>query len=184
MKQHNPPTLEDFDALLNWLDEDRDKAGQKYESIRRRLIEIFRCRGCLDAGELADETINRVAAKVSVVSKDYNGDPALYFYGVARIVFLESVRRPAPGPKPVPPDDPERLEDLDRCLDECLGTFSSGDRDLLLRYFDCDKQTKIRSRQQLAEKLGIAQGALRIRVHRLKGPLKQCVKGCLERLGT
>ena len=31
-------TEESFDLFLSWLDPDRDLAGKRYESIRRRLI--------------------------------------------------------------------------------------------------------------------------------------------------
>ena len=55
---------EDFDALLAWLDPEREQAGLKYEQIRGSLIKIFTGRGCTDPEELADETINRVTAKI------------------------------------------------------------------------------------------------------------------------
>ena len=61
-------TKEAFDALLGWLDPNREVAGQKYEVIRRRLITIFSCRGCAEAEDLADETINRVASKLSAIN--------------------------------------------------------------------------------------------------------------------
>src|SRR5262245_44374262 len=32
---------EAFDLMLAWLDSDRERAGQKYEEIRYRLIKIF-----------------------------------------------------------------------------------------------------------------------------------------------
>ena len=46
-----------FDNLLEWLDADRDRAAEKYEAIRLRLIKIFLCRGCSEAEELSDETV-------------------------------------------------------------------------------------------------------------------------------
>ena len=57
-------TKEEFDELLSWLDTDPDRAGEKYEAIRHRLITIFLNRQCYEAEDLADETINRVAKKV------------------------------------------------------------------------------------------------------------------------
>src|SRR5258707_5663204 len=82
-----------LDTLLAWLDADRDRAGQKYESIRLRLIKIFTCRGCHEAEELADETINRVIARVDEIASGYRGDPALYFYGVSQRILLEYARK-------------------------------------------------------------------------------------------
>src|SRR5882762_2150995 len=96
MKKKWAITQEAFDGLLGWLDTNRDQAAQKYEKIRTRLIKIFICRGCGEADDLADETINRVTAKVDSIANSYTGDPALYFYGVAQKVHLEYLRsRPA-----------------------------------------------------------------------------------------
>jgi hypothetical protein len=39
---------EAFDALLDWLDSDREQAALKYETIRRSLIKIFTGRGCVE----------------------------------------------------------------------------------------------------------------------------------------
>jgi hypothetical protein len=77
-------TKESFDSLLAWLDPDREQSARKYESIRRTLIKIFTWRNVSDAEDLADETINRVAQRVNEVKPYYSGDPALYFYGVAK----------------------------------------------------------------------------------------------------
>jgi hypothetical protein len=54
---------EAFDQLLTWLNPDRERSGKKYEEIRKRLITIFTCRGCLIPKELSDETIDRVVTK-------------------------------------------------------------------------------------------------------------------------
>ena len=67
---------EAFDALLDWLDPDREQAGMKYEQIRSRLIKIFTGRGCVDAEELADETINRVTRKLKEIQEEFTGDRA------------------------------------------------------------------------------------------------------------
>ena len=47
-----------FDRFLFWLDPNREEAAIKYEAIRRKLIKIFTCRGCIDAEDLADVTID------------------------------------------------------------------------------------------------------------------------------
>ena len=89
------PTQEDFEKLWRWLDPDRDKAGEKYERIRRRLIAVFASRGCCDTEDLADKTINVVTSKIDWLVENYVGDPAPYFYAVAKNIFLESIK-----PKP------------------------------------------------------------------------------------
>jgi DNA-directed RNA polymerase specialized sigma24 family protein len=166
-------TQEAFDALLLWLDaEDRERAGAKYESIRKRLIQLFVCRGCGEPEVLADETFNRVARKMPQLSRDYVGDPALFFFGVAQNVYLESLRA-----KPKQQETDERPY---VCLDRCMQTLTAENRDLVLRYYEEEKRVKIDHRQELAAHLGIAINALRIRAHRVRSALKQCVKNCLE----
>ena len=89
--------------MLEWLNPDRDQAVKKYEKIRCRLIEILAGRGCHEAEDLSDEVIDRVVAKIDDVTKNYEGDPAYYFYGVAKKVLLEYWK-----PKPLP-DPPSRF---------------------------------------------------------------------------
>jgi DNA-directed RNA polymerase specialized sigma24 family protein len=84
---------EDFEKLLAWLHPNREQAGQKYETIRESLIKVFSWRGYNDAEDLADEVITRVAAKTRDLADSYVGDPALYFYGVAKNVVHECERR-------------------------------------------------------------------------------------------
>lgn len=81
-----------FDYLLSWLHYDRDQAAQKYESIRSSLVKIFTWERCPDPESLADEVIDRVAAKVPDIVASYTGDPSLYFYGVAKRILLERRR--------------------------------------------------------------------------------------------
>lgn len=167
-----------FDRLLFWLNPDRDKAAEKYEAVRRRLVEVFASRGFADADELADETIDRVSSKVEKISDGWVGDPAYYFLGVARKIILERLKPPRPIPPPPPPpddDDLEKLEREDRCLEKCLGLLSPEDRKLLLEYVNGNKK----QRQEQADRLGITPNALRIRVHQLKKTIRPCVKACL-----
>lgn len=171
-------TQEAFNQLLAWLDANREQAGKKYEDIRRRLIKVFTCRGCAWAEDLANETINRVAQKVPEVVPTYVGDPALYFYGVAHKVHLEYLRKnpnPPPPPSPEPPDEIEREY---QCLDRCMQRLAPENRELVLEYYQEEKQAKIDHRKELAERLGIALNALRIRAYRIRAALQQCVDDC------
>src|SRR5437660_1897600 len=180
MKKEWVLTQEAFDRLLDWLDADRDRAGKKYETVRLRLIKIFTCRGCTEAEDLADETINRVTAKVEEVAENYSGDPALYFYGVAQKVHLEYLRKRHPPLVPVPVMPSEASEEEYECLEQCVERLPTGNRRLVLEYYQEEKQAKIDHRRELAEQLGIAVNALRIRAHRIRLTLQQCVQNCLE----
>src|SRR5678809_1369390 len=78
-----------FERFLCWLGPDPESAGRKYELIRGRLIMMFRARRCVFAEDLADTTFERVARKLADISNEFTGDPARYFYGVAKKVYLE-----------------------------------------------------------------------------------------------
>jgi len=173
-----------FDRLLSWLDPDRERAGEKYEQIRARLIKIFQSRGCQTSEELADDTINRVTRKVANIADGYQGDPALYFYGVAQKVFLEYVTRKPPPPPPPRLDQEEDLNEEYECLEQCLERLSPRSRELILLYYQRDKQAKIDSRKELAARLGIASNALKIRALRVRNRLRDCVTQCLNKRGS
>ena len=152
------PTIEEFDKLLRWLDPDRDKAGEKYEKIRLRLIKIFSARGCYDAEDLAYKAINVVARKVDWLLENYQGDQALYFYGIAKKLYLETLKpRPA-----LPPPDPDRsdLDEVCGYLDECLDELPAAEKELVLRYQEGEKQERIQNRKRIADELKISRNAL------------------------
>jgi DNA-directed RNA polymerase specialized sigma24 family protein len=171
---------EDFDALLDWLDPDREQAGIKYEQIRSRLIKIFTGRGFSDAEELADETINRVTRKVKEIKNEFKGDPALYFFGVAKMLCMENLRRKAPQPPTLSPPDPDRAELEYRCLERCIERLSEEDRTLLLKDYGAKGRTQAERRKALADELGISLNALRIRVYRIRAALKECIEKCIQ----
>lgn len=172
---------ESFDALLAWLDSDRERAAMKYEEIRRRLIKIFHGRGCAEAEDLADETINRVISKLNEIGNGFSGDCERYFYAVANKVRMEYQRRRQPQPPLASNVDSSQAEQEYRCLEECIAKLSDENRELLLQYYQGEGRAKIEQRKKLAEKLGIAPNALRIRAFRIRAAVQECVEKCLER---
>jgi DNA-directed RNA polymerase specialized sigma24 family protein len=174
---------EAFDALLAWLDSNLEQAALKYEKIRRNLIKIFTGRGCVEPEDLADETINRVTSKLKEIGKDFSGDRARYFFGVANKVHLEHLRRKLPQAMPLPPNDPDSIELEYNCLERCIERLSKDNRELLLRYHGAENN-ETEHRRALAEELGIAPNALRIRVYRIRMSLKDCVEKCIERANS
>lgn len=174
------PTQEGFDKLLRWLDPDRHKAGEKYEKIRRRLIKVFDCRGCGDSEDLADDAINVVVSRIDWLIENYHGDPALYFYGVAKKVYLERLKKKPPPPLP-PSRDTSEIERECSCLERCLEEkLSQAERTLVLRYHEKYKREKIEIRRKLAQELGITINALRIRVCHIQSRLRPCIEQCLR----
>lgn len=176
-------TPESFEALLSWLGATRDEGARKYEAIRARLIGIFMKKGCTDPEDLADTTINRVINKVASLRADYVGDPANYFCGVARIVYLESRRRReiTVEATAVTPAFDINLSQTRECLHKCLSELPVQQRDLVMDYYVNEKREKIDSRQQLASELGISLNGLRIRAHRIRLSLEKCVVECIGR---
>ena len=187
-------TGEAFEGLLRSLDADRERAGEKYEQTRRKLIEFFEARGCHAPVEHADETINRVARKI------YEGeeiqDVARYFYGVARLLWMELLRERAKNPVPLdavaPPStrstketeeiEEERAERERRvgCFETCLEQFTPDNRTFIIAYYREEKGAKIESRKAQADALGVSLNALRLRACRIKSILEKCVKQCVE----
>jgi DNA-directed RNA polymerase specialized sigma24 family protein len=179
-KKEKNLTQEAFARFLNWLNPDPDQAGEKYEAIRRRLIKIFACRGCDCSEHLADETINRVIDKIPEISESYEGDRALYFYGVARYVHKEYTRK-KPPPQPPPQDDASSAtEEEYECLEQCMGNLPKRSRELFLQYNEEEKGAKIKHRKRLARELNIPLNALRIRIYRIRMNLQVCVLQCLQ----
>lgn len=177
---------DNFDALLEWLDPDRDRAGAKYEDIRESLINIFSWRGYRDAEDWADEAISRVTNKVTEVAKNYTGDPALYFYAVARRLLYE-VRRSElrfttvendQTDRSVPETDPYE-DERHECLDRCLEQLTAANRELILLYHQ-PEQRKMDHRRKLARRLGTSPDNLRVKAHRIRTVLHCCIEKCLK----
>lgn len=169
---------EQFDALLEWLDPDREAAALRYEEIRQRLIRIFISRRCSEPEDLADETINRVAGRVQEVQNEFHGPQASYFFGVARNIHHEYLRRKhvsPSAPHPVSPTPEQAFE----CLEYCLDQLSEDNRDLVKEYYKYEGQEKIEHRKRLAQSKGIPLNALRIRAFRVRRALYECIKNCL-----
>ncbi len=185
MKKTREITQNAFKQMLNWLDEDPEVAGQKYEAIRVRLIKILYYRGCYEAEELADETIDRVAKKSEDLIETYEGNPESYFFGVANNVYHEFLREPKTQELPdvLVREEPEEDKDFQPeyvCLQKCLKTLPDEKRKFILDYYKGEKTSKIKNRKEIANTFGIGTGAIRVRAHRLREQLQKCVLACLE----
>lgn len=191
VKKTEPPNQEEFDALLAWLNVDRERAGVKYEEIRSKLIKILERRQCNAAEELTDETINRVSHRVKDIAPTYVGDPALYFYGFQKNVYKEWLKwwrdeparlddRPVAAPEPA-----EDVELIHKYLDKCRQSLEDPeDRDLIVQYYEKEKREKIDHRKKLADSLGITLNNLRMRIHRINALLQKCIVDCLNEGGS
>jgi RNA polymerase sigma factor (sigma-70 family) len=176
-----------FDTLLKSFSADREQAGAQYEVMRRKLMRFFEWRSVSAAEECADETINRVARRIQEGQTIDNLQS--YFYGVARMVFLEAIKQHERAP--VGLDDASQnlreqvqeerpVETRLRCFDDCLGNLPPESRQLIMDYYQEERRAKIELRQELANRLHIPLNALRIRAHRIRMSLERCITTCMQ----
>ena len=181
-----PP--ESFEEILAWLDPDREVAGSMYVQLRENLEKLFTLRRCADPPGLVDETFDRVAKKVHEVRQDYHGDPRLYFYGVARNLIKEELKKVKThaaldeiGARTADEAVQDETADMRaECLESCLRELSADKRALVLNYYAKEKQAKIDERAELAKRLGTSVETLRVRVYRVRNALEKCIERCLD----
>src|ERR1044072_3541553 len=164
-------TNDNFEKLLNHLAPEREQAGQLYEDIRHDLVKFFEWRGCVFADTFADAVIDRVIKKLDQDAAIY--DLRNYFFGVARKIFLEYLRKSRQEKAAF--DQLQRMqvaygtdEDQEECfevLDRAMQGLTAEERQLILAYYQGEIRERIEGRKRMAEQLGIPGNALRIRVH-------------------
>ena len=173
-----------FDALLGALDSDRDAAAIKYEDLRQRLMRVFRVWGSDAPDRDTDLTLDRVAAKIADGEQIRNENKYVYFHGVARFVFKEQLRarikeRSVAAEVPTPNVHMDEGGDLRAsCLDKCLGKLGPGMQAHILDYYDLQERARIDRRKRMADTLGLSMPALRVRMHRERDRLRDCVTRC------
>jgi len=171
--------------LLDRLDPDPDRAALAYESLRHTLLSFFNWRGAWAPEECADQTLDRLAAKLD--QGLLVGDVRPFARGIARLVLLEAYRRPEARAARADESELDRLpaapegqaEPLHDCLERCLARLPDEGRDLILRYYVNQGRLKIESRRRLAAELGTSEGGLRSRAQRVRNGLERCVNRCL-----
>ena len=182
-------TAEGFTRLLACFDTDRERAGERYEELRRTLIKFFEWRRAPFPEDHTDETFNRVGRKLAegIEINNIGG----YCYEVARLVCLEawkgndSKREPLntsfqPAASTNTTDLAlERELRLD-CLDQCLNRLPAESQTLIVEYYQDEKRNRIERREALAKALGLRRDALANRAQRLRDKLEQCVTRCCD----
>ncbi len=169
-----------LDAILTRLDADRERAAVKYESLRARLQALLGWWGSSNPIELADKTLDRVAAKLEEGAVVPEASLPAYLRSVARLVYYEALRENEREERALREAPQAGGADLDaertlHALDECLETLGFSERELILDYYTSDSGPKIAARRRLGAKLNLSPAALRIRAHRLRERLEKCV---------
>lgn len=176
-----------FDGFLTTLDRDREKAGEKYEYIRLKLLKYFQWCGSEAPDIDADETINRVTRRIYEGQEVFNLTG--YIYGVAKLVHAESLKRQS-RIRALDEDSLIEVSSIDvevgaakyqECLERCLGCLSDADREVITEYYRYKKTAKINCRKRLAARLGISLNTLRVKMHRQRMSLEACVEKYLAR---
>lgn len=192
-------TQKAFDQLLARLDRDRERAAERYEDLREMITTFFEFRGSLAPEEQADETLNRVARRITEGQEIMDRSIETYVYAVARNVWREHLAQPQrliavddltnhqlgrqnSDERATPADAQEVLERRLECLESCLQTLSPEHRALIMSYYQGEGKAKIQNRKRLADEMGMPINALRIRASRLRDRLQACVKHCLKKL--
>lgn len=169
---------EALELLLGHLDDDRDRAAHKYEDLRRRLIVFFEVRRAAEPEVLADATIDRLSRKLQ---QGAHGEALTSFaYGIARLVLLEEVRqrrsRQEAHEEWLAVQALNTESELLPYLRQCLAALPPETRQTLLEYYEDDKSAKIEGRRAMAERLQVPLNALRIRMHRVRAKIEECVR--------
>jgi DNA-directed RNA polymerase specialized sigma24 family protein len=171
---------EAFEELLWRLDPDRDRAGEKYSALHRKLCRFFEGRRCPRPEDCADETLDRIARRLASGERvdELNG----YVFGVARMVGREVRKRQHREREALASlrrlSVPSAEEPAGECYDQlerCFGELPRSSLELILAYYEREKSAKIRHRHRLARDLGISRDALRSRAHRVRDQLRRAM---------
>ena len=174
-----------FEKLLARLAPDRERAGEEYETLRRRLIKYFDLKGLRSPDSAADETLDRVASKIQA-GEDIR-DLIHYAYGVARWISLERFRVEERERKaydnlvhPLGSGGVQSAASYLETLEICLEELAEPDRELLRVYYtDATSADCAQNRIDLAQRKGLSLNSIRLRVFRLRQTLARCVRGQL-----
>lgn len=179
-------TQEALEKLLACLSPDRDEAARQYVVLGMKIVRYFE-KEQIDAAETrADDVLNRVARRIAEGKQIDN--VIAYAFRVAYLVFLEARKEPdlvelnpeqTPQVAPAPLFEDSEADRRQDCFDSCLKKLSSANRELVLGYYQEDGGAKIEFRKWLAARLRISLVALRIRAHRIRKNLEQCIAECL-----
>jgi DNA-directed RNA polymerase specialized sigma24 family protein len=175
--QNKAAPAEAFQLLLSRLSPDSETAGKEYERLRTGLVNYFRIKGHSRSVDLADQTLDRVARLLS--AREVSDLPGFCF-GVARHICMEQYRAESRErtanewftQNVDSHDDDRRYELMRRCLESLAGD----EQELLKTYYrESLPRDRTSIREQLARQAGLSIDHLRLRIHRLRRKLENCL---------
>ena len=183
-----------FDKLLACLDPDLNEAARKLLDIRRRLQKFFECNRCPDPDELVDMTIDRGARRIDE-GVEVRELPS-YLTQIARFVLkehwaspqkkIDEIEEEGSGSLLAAPtvddawNEKEEQEERLECLEKCSGQLVPVERQRVIDYYYAQGRAKIDKRKRMAADLRITLGNLRVRMHRTRERLEECIRDCLS----
>jgi DNA-directed RNA polymerase specialized sigma24 family protein len=184
------PARGNYARFLRRLDPDPIRADELYNELRRLLISFFRWNRSSHPQDLADETIDRIAAKAVDEIENMNA----YARKVAKFVLLEDVKKcgrettiEEVATAESRPNGPEQEmifsidgDDRVECLRHCLATLAPNERTLAVEYYTTEGEKLKVHRQKLAVTGCITMNTLRVRANRVRKKLEECVTKCLQ----
>lgn len=185
-KEEQLGELDPFQGLLTRFDRDPLRAWQAHEDLRKKLISYFEYNHHLDAEELAEEALDRIAKRPDLQTL---GNIVEFAFGVARNLRKEHFRRAS---KRADVPDLEAISDTVngnssaedailgrisqerqlRCFHRCMCSLSAEEREMVRRYYPSENGDPEAQRLSLAADLGLKVGALRTRMARIKEKLQ------------
>jgi DNA-directed RNA polymerase specialized sigma24 family protein len=180
-------TQKELEQLLGFLEADRDRAGAAYNRLRNLLVNecTRRNHSAPDAG--ADAVLDRVAARLASGLALERAKLEPFCKGITRLVCLEDHRHQWRGQQAAhlqaaqqqirsEVDREQELRQQERCLQE----LTVAERALLQAYYQRISlgtfHESTQERLQLAAQMGVNLNTLRLRVHRLRLRLEECVR--------
>jgi DNA-directed RNA polymerase specialized sigma24 family protein len=147
---------------------------EQYPLLRRKLVFFFRHRAMANPEECADETVRRTLTRLREV--ELTAPLESFCFGIARMVLLEGYKtrsteelteHAAPGTTSL-----GNLNSTETGLlvKQALDTLGEADRDVFVRYHLGG------DRKALCAELGVSEGALRVRIARIKARLFEWVE--------
>lgn len=177
-----------LDRLLEAFHPDREKASHAYVALRERLTRFFEWNQVDIPQELADETLDRLARRLSLEQHEIY-DPVEFAGGIARLLLREYWRKKdrqemalaamAESSSDLATRQVEAAREEERIatLELCLQALPASSRALIEAYYTGSGGAQIQQRQRLAEAYGISTNALRNRVMRIRGELERKYSG-------
>lgn len=176
-------TSKNLTKLLAAFSDNRATAGVAYTKLRDSLVRFFRLKGDFDPDDAADETLDRVASKIS--QNIPIPDLTKFSFGIARFVFLERIKNNGKeqiaaqgfyGDKLLSMPEVEKNDDFSP-LRECFNRLTDNEKQVLQDYFaDLPHPNLLEHRKKIQMKYNISLSGLRVKIFRLRERLENCLK--------